>query len=347
MAQSISKGVPKYLCYFSYIGTRYSGMQRQSVRKPVISTRLPNKDESIQLQIEQALDSLEPPAVEGSSVTAASSRTDKGVHALKNSFQCHILHPQEGVIYEPDDLTQQLNDRLAASGHEIIIRKVFQVPPTVNVKKNCYGRHYVYRMAICPSRRPPSIIAANRSCMVTRMNYQQLDFEKLQQAMQMFVGGVKNFKTFEAPVSKNVRFSISGRPRNTERDPHKTISSFNFKFITENSGSRLEAFYVNNCTFIEFRIVGTSFLYKQVRRMVGCVVSVAAGLMSMEKLASYFKNPSHETWDPKTFTAPPGGLYLAEVIYDEDELNGTKPVFHPAFDPEEVLSAALAKANAN
>lgn len=63
---------------------------------------------------------------------------------------------------------------------------------------------------------------------------------------------------------------------------------------------------------ILIRIIGSHFLWKMVRRMVGILVEIGRGKLTENDLKEYLKSKSNE---PAKFTAPPSGLYLETVIY--------------------------------
>jgi tRNA pseudouridine38-40 synthase len=64
-------------------------------------------------------------------------------------------------------------------------------------------------------------------------------------------------------------------------------------------------------------IVGSHFLWKMVRRMIGIMVEAGRGKISSAEVASYFKNYSPK---PAQNTAPPSGLYLEHVYYAGDKI---------------------------
>jgi tRNA pseudouridine38-40 synthase len=66
---------------------------------------------------------------------------------------------------------------------------------------------------------------------------------------------------------------------------------------------------------ILFRIAASHFLWKMVRRLVGTLVEVGAGRMSVQKVASFLEAKSTE---PARLTAPPSGLFLETVVYEGD-----------------------------
>jgi len=73
-----------------------------------------------------------------------------------------------------------------------------------------------------------------------------------------------------------------------------------------------------------FHVIGSHFLWKQVRRMTGVLVEAGRGKLSPEDVLSFFKTKSDI---PAKLTAPPSGLYLERVYYKNDEISYlTNPV---------------------
>lgn len=65
---------------------------------------------------------------------------------------------------------------------------------------------------------------------------------------------------------------------------------------------------------ILIRIIGSHFLWKMVRRIVGILVEIGRGKKSLSDIEFYLNNNSEE---PKKFTAPPSGLFLEKVVYEK------------------------------
>jgi tRNA pseudouridine38-40 synthase len=63
---------------------------------------------------------------------------------------------------------------------------------------------------------------------------------------------------------------------------------------------------------IYITIVGSHFLWKMVRRIVGVLVEVGRRKMSAEQVEHLLEQPSRE---PARFTAPPSGLFLERIDY--------------------------------
>jgi tRNA pseudouridine38-40 synthase len=69
---------------------------------------------------------------------------------------------------------------------------------------------------------------------------------------------------------------------------------------------------------IVYHIVGSHFLWKQVRRMTGVLVEVGRGKISPAEVASILRIKSDM---PARFTAPPSGLILDKVFYRKQDIN--------------------------
>ena len=70
-----------------------------------------------------------------------------------------------------------------------------------------------------------------------------------------------------------------------------------------------------------FRIGASHFLWKMVRRIVGSLVEVGRGNLSVDGFRNLLNGPSGKgsdlSFDPAARTAPPSGLFLETVLYNE------------------------------
>jgi tRNA pseudouridine38-40 synthase len=76
---------------------------------------------------------------------------------------------------------------------------------------------------------------------------------------------------------------------------------------------------------ILFRIAGSHFLWKMVRRIVGVLVEAGRGRLKEEDVLELLATRSSR---PAQWTAPPCGLYLQQVRYQDEPW---QPLFLPAF----------------
>ncbi len=77
---------------------------------------------------------------------------------------------------------------------------------------------------------------------------------------------------------------------------------------------------------IIFHIIGSHFLWKQVRRMTGVLVEAGRGKLDAATVRSFFKGRSDI---PAKLTAPPSGIFLEKVYYNKkDIVYSVKPVIN-------------------
>jgi tRNA pseudouridine38-40 synthase len=95
----------------------------------------------------------------------------------------------------------------------------------------------------------------------------------------------------------------------------------------ESGSTKAEVKYVKVHEFgdlIVFHVIGSHFLWKQVRRMTGVLVEAGRGKLSPADIPSFFKIHSDV---PAKLTAPPSGLFLEKVYYKDDKFQfDIKPV---------------------
>ena len=80
---------------------------------------------------------------------------------------------------------------------------------------------------------------------------------------------------------------------------------------------------------ILFRIVGSHFLWKMVRRIVGVLAEVGKGQLTVAEVRNFLEAPVVL----KEYTAPSQGLFFERAFYDQEELDtflASEPL-HPAF----------------
>jgi tRNA pseudouridine38-40 synthase len=106
-----------------------------------------------------------------------------------------------------------------------------------------------------------------------------------------------------------------------------------YRYFTDEEGeqtsTKVEVFHATVNDFgdmLVFHVVGSHFLWKQVRRMTGVLVEVGRGKLSPSDVASFFRI---RTDIPAKLTAPPSGLFLERVYYKNEEIDyKTMPVIN-------------------
>ncbi|XP_075459792.1 tRNA pseudouridine synthase-like 1 isoform X5 [Ascaphus truei] len=132
-----------------------------------------------------------------------------------------------------------------------------------------------------------------------------LNLAAIHEAAQLLLG-THDFSAFRCANSDNAF-----------KSPIKTLLQADITpascFLTHNLQYR-------DLQFWDFTFKSKSFLYKQVRRMTGALVAVGRGQLTPQHVKELL-----ETRDPKAFPgsalAPPDGLFLKEVEYDEMDLS--------------------------
>ena len=124
-----------------------------------------------------------------------------------------------------------------------------------------------------------------------------LNFDKMNETAQFFVG-LNNFKSF------------------TDDKQEQGSTKVEIKFAAVEDFGNL----------LVFHVIGSHFIWKQVRRMTGVVVEAGRGNMKPSEVLTFFRNKSDI---PAKLTAPPSGLFLERVYYNEEDIVfTTKPVIN-------------------
>ena len=113
-----------------------------------------------------------------------------------------------------------------------------------------------------------------------------LDVAKMRQTAEMFLG-LKDFKSFTAD------------------DPEEKSTKVHINSIDVQQAGDL----------ILVRIVGSHFIWKMVRQIVGVLAEVGRGKMALNDVKTFLHAKSDE---PAKLTAPPSGLFLERVYYKGD-----------------------------
>jgi len=186
-----------------------------------------------------------------------------------------VAHLETARKMPPRKLLENLNDALPSS---INILQVEEAGPLFHARHSAQLRSYLY------------VLSGHRTAFGKRYVWwirDHLDLKKMQAASQLFTG----FQNFASFADKRI-----DRQTSTQVKIHA-----------------LELQAVGDLVF--FRVTGSHFLWKMVRRMVGVLVEVGRGNLSLQDVRQMLQSPSDE---PARLTASPSGLFLEQIFYEGD-----------------------------
>lgn len=177
---------------------------------------------------------------------------------------------------KPRQLINALNDRLP---HDINILRAKLVPNEFHARHQAISRQYLYQIS---TRR--TAFSKNHVWWIK----DKLELKEMNEAVKLIVGK-HNFQSF----------------CEIENPRDSTIVNVNSAQL-----------FTNNKQMIYFRINARHFLWKMVRRLVGTIVEVGRGNLSVEDFGKMLEEKSNFA---AKYTAPPSGLFLEKVFYEEEE----------------------------
>ena len=206
-----------------------------------------------------------------------SGRTDAGVHAL-----CQVAHLDVKTMLAPEIIRMKLNDELPTDINIIEVEKTHQ---KFHARHDAISRSYIYQ------------ITRRRTAFGKPFVWwikDNLDFKKMEKASRHFIG-MHDYVSF---ADKDMLASPKG---GEEKSTKVLIKDIRIKEDGE---------------LILIRIIGSHFLWKQVRRMIGVLAEIGRGKLSENDLIYFLEKKSSV---PAKFTAPPSGLFLERILYEENE----------------------------
>lgn len=205
------------------------------------------------------------------------SRTDAGVHALgqRASFSGDFTIPAERIMIAANNLLSGGMNK--ASVGDIRILDAEEMPPDFHARFDCKSKRYVYR------------ILNSRTADIFRRNYcwqiaESLDTEAMQTAAD-YITGTHDFACFQASGGQERKTTV------------RTVYSLDI---------------VRDGEEIEISVTGDGFLYNMVRIITGTLVEAGRGRINPCQIREIIESRDRTEAGP---TAPPQGLYLAEIYY--------------------------------
>ncbi len=175
---------------------------------------------------------------------------------------------------------------------DIHVLHLEKAPETFHARHSAVARSYLYQ------------ISRRRTAFGKRFVWwvkDSLNVDAMRQASALFVG-MHNFESFTADDS-------------TEKSTKVLLAPIELKECGE---------------LILLRFWGSHFLWKMVRQIVGVIVEVGRGKLSLAEVQSFFETKSQR---PAQLTAPPSGLFFERAYYHATETPGElKPALMLAFE---------------
>lgn len=191
-------------------------------------------------------------------------------------------HLESSKKVNPETLRIGINDNLPAS---VNVLKVENAPALFHARHHAVNRSYLY------------LVSRRRTAFGKRYVWwikDKLDYNKMEQALGVFQG----FHDFASFADKR-----------TDKESSTKVN--------------LEGLWLKGFDdIIAVRIVGSHFLWKMVRRIVGVTVEIGRGNFTKNDIEKMLNAYSEI---PARCTAPPSGLFLEKVLYEGDKLPPIKP----------------------
>ena len=178
---------------------------------------------------------------------------------------------------------------------DINILEIDKASPEFHARHDAISRSYLYQ------------ISRRRTAFGKRYVWwikDELDVSKMRTATKLFAG-MKDFRSFTAD------------------DPEEKSTKVHIEQIEIREYGDL----------ILIRFLGSHFLWKMVRQVVGVLAEVGRGKLTIDHARSFFERSSEQ---PAQLTAPPSGLFLERVYYKGDRKLET-------VEPAMILNSGLLK----
>lgn len=304
------------LLTIAYDGSRFHGWQRQP------------EEQTVQGYLEQTFSRLFKQEIR----LSGTSRTDAGVHALgqRASFQSDIRIPIQR-------LARVMNNALCGreEGSFVLspvrILEAKEMPADFHARFDCKGKKYIYRILPGCGAAAESGTGFPGGVDIFRRNYvyhvqEQLDIGAIREAAQR-LEGTQDFKSFESaggtPRETTVRTIFSAKVIDARTDgstapeqwqrPDGSAAPEQWQRPDGPAAPEQAPPVAWPADEIRFEIAGDGFLYNMVRIITGTLVEVGQGKKRPEDITRIIAAKDRSQ---AGHTAPPYGLYLAEVYYD-------------------------------
>ncbi|CAI4223510.1 unnamed protein product [Auanema sp. JU1783] len=254
-----------------------------------------------------------------------SSRTDAGVHAIRNAVVCRI--PMKASLSLENAQTKEKFLDHCNSTMDLAVKDGMKllnfdhVSPHFCVRRHVSYRRYTYRIAVCRDwdtfeklRYDPSIVCFSERNYIWLLP-PEFDLEKARNVTKCFEG-VHVMGSF---------FKHTAREKRKEVISLSAIRNILLCNITKGAEISIPNSHYD---YYNVTVVAKSFLREQIRRMMSCIVYHSYNRMPMETVEWLIRNPIDTSFfDLKIPVAPPHGLFLTDVVYDPTMFDNPFPKY--------------------
>ena len=206
------------------------------------------------------------------------------MHGLKwPTSECGQSRDHSAAFHRPIRYLRGINERLPA---DVCLIDVVEAEHGFHARTDAVARTYVYQ------------ISKRRTAFFKKYVWwvrEPLDVAAMARAARMLIGR-HDFAAFRAA--------------DPSRPDESTI------VVVEDAGVDEEG------DLILFHITASHYLWRMVRRVVGVLVRIGKGEVSLEQFAGLLEGDSNPALDVAAWTAPASGLFLERVDYPAEQRKG-------------------------
>lgn len=255
-----------------------------------------------------------------------SSRTDRGVHSIRNVAHVDIIRRKDNEVnplpFDPIVMKVAMNFHLEANEKtsSVVITDVSLADETFDARLSATGRTYLYRIIYSKQsdvQTPPFLFNRDYAWFISKKNF-DLDIDKMQMAANMLLGE-HDFSSFRnsscqssTPYRNITQLSIAKDIVSSDRANYAVTNEFNV--TSQLNLSLSQKLLANDLQVVTFVITANSFLLKMVRNIVGTLFDVGSGKLTIEQFRDVFQVRDRSL--NRSRTAPAEGLFLMDVHYD-------------------------------
>lgn len=267
--------MPNIALQLEYNGSYFYGFQKQADRR------------TIQAELEKALSKFANHDVQ----VITAGRTDTGVHAINQvvNFTTSAKRELHGWVRGVNALLPD----------DIAIKKAAIVPDKFNARFDAISRTYFYYLCVRNAR----LGLLNRQ---VGWYYASLDIEKMAEACDLLHGrhDFSSFRAADCQANTAIRNMLSC---GLQIERNNIYADMNTPHGRDTS--------LDKSIMLRFEFTANAFLYHMVRNLVGALLYVGNGKLSVEGFQELLIARDRKKAPP---TFMPDGLYLASVNYRQD-----------------------------